>query len=233
MAAQDPAALAVIALYWLAYFLIHSLLASLAIKRWAARRWPRRMPLYRLAYNGTALLLLVPAPVLLYLFRGSPIWQWTGGWWWLAQGLAAAALLLFFHSARFYDTAEFTGLRQWRDGERRVEDQERFRVSPYHRFVRHPWYALGLVLVWTREMDGAMLISACAITLYFLIGLRLEERKLICYHGARYRSYREKVPALVPRPWRYLTEAEAEKIGAAPPDGVRPPGCGNGRRGAP
>ena len=232
-AAQDPAALAVVALYWLAYFSIHSLLASLAVKRWVARRWPGRMPLYRLAYNGAALLLLAPAPVLLYLYRGPPLWQWHGALWWLAQALAATALLLFFHSARFYDTAEFMGLRQWREGERRVEDQERFRISPYHRFVRHPWYALGLVLVWTREMDGVMLISACAITLYFLAGLRLEERKLVDYHGDRYRAYRRKVPALIPRPWRYLTRAEAKRIAEAPRNGLRRPGSWGGRRGAP
>ncbi len=32
---------------WVAYFLLHSLLTSLAVKRWAAERIPDVMPAYR------------------------------------------------------------------------------------------------------------------------------------------------------------------------------------------
>jgi protein-S-isoprenylcysteine O-methyltransferase Ste14 len=212
--------LAWLALYWLAYFVVHSLLASLAAKRSVARRWPRRMPLYRLAFNAIALLLLLPAAALVHAWDGPLLWRWTGGWWWLAQGVALVALLLFLHASRCYDTGEFLGLRQWRSNERRVEDQERFRISPYHRFVRHPWYALGLVMLWTRQMDAAALVSACAITLYLLIGLRLEERKLLVLHGARYRAYRDRVPALLPRPWRRLSPKEAERLSGGAGSGL-------------
>jgi len=113
---------------------------------------------------------------------------------------------------RAYDGGEFLGLRQLRAGTRTVEDQEAFRISPLHRYVRHPWYFLSLVIVWTRDMNAAMLLSAIVITAYFVVGSRLEERKLIAYHGERYRRYMEKVAGLVPLPWKVLSPEEAREL---------------------
>ncbi len=199
---------------WGGYFLLHSLLASLRVKRWVAGRWPDRMPLYRLFFNAAATLLLIPPLWLTFSLRGPYYWQWSGGWWWLANGLALAAVLGVFWSLRHYDSGEFLGTRQWRRGERSVEDQERFHVSDLHRFVRHPWYSLSLVMVWTRDMDLSFLVSAILITLYFVVGSRLEERKLITYHGETYRRYRRRVPGLIPLPWRYLSLEEARRLEA-------------------
>ena len=197
---------------WVAYFAIHSIVASLWLKRLVATRWSELMPAYRLLFNVLALLLLLPPVVLMYHLKGEFLWQWIGPAAWLANGLALLAVLGFLWSLRYYDGMEFFGLRQWRAGVRTVEDQERFRISPLHRFVRHPWYALALVLIWTRDMNPALLLSAVLITLYFVIGSRLEERKLMAYHGEVYRIYRTKVPALIPLPWRYLSEEAATAL---------------------
>ena len=39
---------------------------------------------------------------------------------------------------------------------------------------------------------------------------RLEEKKLLVYHGDTYRRYMARVPGLIPLPWKSLTAAEAE-----------------------
>lgn len=122
------------------------------------------------------------------------------------------ALIGFVWSLRYYDGREFLGIKQLRKGLREVRDQERLQISPLHRFVRHPWYSLGLVLIWCQEMDGPRLLSASLISAYLLIGSRLEERKLMIYHGERYRRYRARVAGLLPLPWRILTQAEAEEL---------------------
>jgi protein-S-isoprenylcysteine O-methyltransferase Ste14 len=170
------------------------------------------MPLYRLTYNAFATLLLIPPLWFTFTLRGPYLWQWSGIGWWLANGLALAAVLGVFWSLRHYDSGEFLGTRQWRRGERSVEDQEQFHVSDLHRFVRHPWYSLSLVMVWTRDMDLSFLVSAILITLYFVLGSLLEESKLVTYHGETYRRYRQRVPGLVPLPWRYLSEEEARQL---------------------
>lgn len=209
-------ALALLALAWAAYAALHSALASLAVKRAVAARWPRLMPAYRLCYNAVAVLGLLPIAWLVLRHSGPPLWQWSGAAAWLANGLALAAIAAVLVSARHYDGGEFIGLRQWRGRVASVEDQEGFHLSPLHRYVRHPWYFCALVIVWTRDMDAATLVSALAITLYFVIGSRLEERKLIVYHGERYRRYMRRVPGLLPLPGRHLTPAQAQEILAGP-----------------
>ena len=197
---------------WLVYFLVHSLLASLTVKQFVADRWPGLMPWYRLLFNILASVLVLPPLYVLYSYPGDTLWAWRGLWFYVANGIALTALLAVFWSMRFYDGGEFLGVRQLREHRRDVADQETFQLSPLHRYVRHPWYALALVLIWTRDMNLAMLVTAVMITAYFIIGSRLEERKLIAYHGEVYQRYRQHVPALLPLPGRHLTREQAKAL---------------------
>lgn len=199
-------------LAWSGYGLIHSALASVGAKQWVVDHAPRWMPAYRLGFNLLALLFLFPPLYLSFSYRGPPLLVWHGAWAWLAHGLTLTAVAGFIWSLRYYDTAEFLGLRQWREREGRIEDQEHLRISPLHRFVRHPWYSLGLVILWSRDLNAAMLLSNLVISVYFLLGSRLEERKLLRYHGRAYEVYRQRVPALIPSPRRFLDRETARKI---------------------
>ncbi|MEJ2465774.1 MAG: hypothetical protein P8045_08705 [Candidatus Thiodiazotropha sp.] len=204
--------LILLCLLWLAYFGIHSLTASLWLKSRIAARWPTLMPSYRLAFNAASALLLLPPLALMWSLGGEPLWRYEGIWDGLRFTLMGLAAVGFIWSLRYYDGMEFLGLRQLHENLHEIEDQERLHISPLHRFVRHPWYSLGLVLVWTQEMDEARLLSSLMITGYLLIGSRLEENKLQIYHGERYRRYREQVPGLIPRPDRYLSRSQAARL---------------------
>lgn len=195
---------------WVFYALLHSALAGHGLKALVARRWPRFAPWYRLAYNAFATLTLLPLPWLMLARPGAPLWAWQGGWAWIANILALAAAAGALASSRAYAMNDFLGLGPLRGAP--VADHDAFRLSPLHRFVRHPWYACGLVIVWTRDMNAAMLVSALAITLYLVLGSRLEERKLIATHGEIYRRYLARVPGLVPLPWKWLSRDEAERF---------------------
>ena len=200
-----------LALAWIAYFALHSLLASLGAKAWFSRHWPRITPHYRLWYNLFAALSLLLPLALLYHARGPMLWAFEGAWAWLANGLALLASAGFWHSLRWYDTRAFLGLAP--------PGADGFSLSPYHRFVRHPWYSFGLVILWTRDMDAAMLLSASLMNLYFVLGSRWEEQKLLVELGERYRRYREQVPGLLPNPWRYLSRSEADALAHPPESG--------------
>ena len=204
--------LMLLALCWVAYFVLHSILASLAVKRRVEHHRPGWMPAYRLFFNFTATALIVPLLWLTFALHGEPLWQWSGAWRWFADGLAVAAMVGFLWSSRYYQSGEFLGTRQWRERETRVEDQEHLTISPLHRFVRHPWYFFGLLLMWTRDMDPALLLTVSFATLYFIVGSRMEERKLLHYYGDAYAHYRQRVPGLIPLPWRHLSAAEAVQL---------------------
>jgi protein-S-isoprenylcysteine O-methyltransferase Ste14 len=197
---------------WSLYFVLHSVLASLRTKDYVARHWPSLMPWYRLFFNAVAILFVLPPLYVMFAFPGRMLWAWEGGWFYVANGIALLAVAGFLWSLRYYDSGEFSGFSQLRANTRTVEDQESFHLSPLHRFVRHPWYALGLAIIWTRDMNQGFLVTAVMISAYFILGLRLEEKKLLQYHGEVYRRYREKVPGLLPLPWRYLTKAEADEL---------------------
>ncbi len=206
--------LVLLALLWLGYFVLHSLLASLGVTQRVAARWPGAMPAYRLGYNLFAVLLLAPPAWLMLTWDGPLLWAWTGAWMWLAHGLALLAMGLFAWSLAGYDSGEFSGLRQWRLRRETIADDATLHITTLHRFVRHPWYFCALLLIWTRDMDAARLLSALLATSYFVVGSHLEENKLLVFYGDAYRRYLERVPGLVPWPGRMLREPEARELEA-------------------
>lgn len=210
MKSGEIIALAEIALAWAAYFALHSLLAANMTKAWIGRLWPHWLPGYRAAYNFVSVIALLPVLWLVYRNGGAWLWRWQGALGWLADGLAVAALVAFYASTRAYDMGEFLGLSQL--GKADGAESHQFTLSAFHRYVRHPWYCFGLVLIWTRDMNGPLLVTAVAITLYLIVGSKLEERKLVAQYGQRYRDYMDKVPGLVPLPWKYLTAEEAKAL---------------------
>lgn len=197
---------------WAAYFLLHSTLASLMVKRWLERSRPHWLPAYRLFFNATAIILVLPLVWLTYSIDAAPLWQWSGVLGWVANGLALLAIAGFMWTILYYDSGEFIGTRQLRERESRVEDQEHLHISPVHRYVRHPWYFFALVLMWTRDMNAPLLITVSMASLYFLFGSRLEERKLLSSYGDAYARYREVVPGIVPLPWHHLSADEASEL---------------------
>ena len=200
-------------LAWGAYLALHSLLAARRVKAAVARRWPSWAGAYRLIYSVVAVVLLVPLLGFTLILDGPLVVDWRGPAWWLAQGAALAALAGFVLSLRGYNTGHFLGL----GGRAAVtqegnEPWEPLRITGFHRFVRHPWYFFGLVILWTRDLHLAGLVAAVAISAYLVIGSRLEERKLLSAYGTAYAAYKRRVPGLAPLPGRYLSRAEATEL---------------------
>jgi protein-S-isoprenylcysteine O-methyltransferase Ste14 len=75
-------------------------------------------------------------------------------------------------------------------------------IEGLNRYVRHPLYAgtilivLGLV-VFLPTMTN--LIVFILILIYTLIGIKLEEKKLVEQFGQEYEDYRKNVPMLIPK----------------------------------
>jgi len=199
---------------FIAYFVMHSLLASLSFKRWVHHRWPQRMHAYRLSYNFLAILLLIPLLWFMHQNPGPLIWQWPGLLNWLMKGFTVAAALGFFWSLKSYDNMVFLGVTQWRNRHtvNNADECEQLHISTLHRFVRHPWYFFFIVILWTQNLHLAQLIVYGLVTLYFVIGSHMEERKLIAQYGEAYREYARQVPGLIPLPWRWLNKVEARRL---------------------
>lgn len=203
--------LLLLAAAWLLFGILHSLLASNRCKAWVRSRWPEQMHGYRIGFNLIAIITLLPILVLERSFDAIPIWSWQGIAKMVSLSLIIAAIAGFIWSTRFYDMSHFAGTRQWRYREA-TDDDCTFTISPLHRVVRHPWYSLALVILWMRDIESTTLVTNIMLSGYFIVGAKLEENKLRTAFGERYRTYQQQVPAILPRPWRYLREKDMKKL---------------------
>ena len=186
-----------IALATAAYGALHSLLASPAVKRrFRDRLGPQVDRFYRLAYNAFAVLSSLPLLALLVWRPGALLYRFRQPWTTIAvagQLLAFALLVVGFRQS---DVRSFLGLSQWTGEHKRAP---RLVIQGLYRWVRHPLYTAGLILIWlTPVMTSGVLAFNLTLSLYVLVGSRLEERRLLAEFGAAYREYQQRVPPLLP-----------------------------------
>lgn len=191
--------LVILALLWVAYCAIHSLLIADSVKGRADAILKERSGYYRLFFNVVSVVFLVP--VVLYATRidSRPIFRYRGAWITVQGFLLSGGIILFYLGAKAYDMKEFLGLRQIRGGDSRPGGE--LSTRGILGFVRHPWYLAGIMVIWARNIGTRELTTNVIITAYLIIGSYLEERKLVKSFGDRYREYQREVSMLLPVKW--------------------------------
>ena len=198
----------------LAFGVIHSLLASHAAKLFAQRLLGRNVATatYRLVFNVLAFATVLPALALVFRLPDRELYRFPVPWDSIALGLQALAALGLVYSVYQMDVWFFLGLRQLGEppqlGVRYSIDSTstpRLVTNGLHRFVRHPLYTTSLIALYlTSPMSLNWLAFAVSCNVYFFVGSTFEERKLVREFGTSYRLYQQRVPRLLPRPWRWL-----------------------------
>ncbi|OIO55183.1 MAG: hypothetical protein COX57_10650 [Alphaproteobacteria bacterium CG_4_10_14_0_2_um_filter_63_37] len=183
---------------WLAFGLSHSWAAGNGPKRWMVLHAPRWAPAYRLIFNGVSTVAVAALLGLEYFTPTPRAWDpWSPPWGWAVMIADVAALVLFLDTLRRYDLSHFAGTKQWRARNLNVPD--RFVEEGALRWIRHPLYTAGLVLVWGRPLEADQLVSATMISLYLVVGALFEERRLMQRFGQTYGPYRERTGMFLPR----------------------------------
>lgn len=186
------------AVAWLTFGAGHSLLACWRVK---GGFQPFLGAFYRLAYNAVAVVHLA----LVWLVGA---WVFGDGGTFslppylgpMMTGVSVAGWLIMLIGLRGYDLGRLAGTRQIRNRFNGIDEpeDEPLRLDGLHRYVRHPLYTAGFLILWGRVDGDFELATALWGSIYFLIGTWFEERRLLRLYGASYANYRRRVPAFLP-----------------------------------
>jgi protein-S-isoprenylcysteine O-methyltransferase Ste14 len=186
---------------WAAWCTCHSLLISPRVERWIREVMGARVGAFRLLYNLFSLATLAPLVWMHWRLRGPWLVAWREGWVVVPVTLNLLALALFVLGAFAHDNSDFLGIRSALSALKGVSSENRNGLSTggILGWVRHPWYAGTLLLLWGHDLDAPGFVTSVILTVYILIGTVLEERKLVASFGEAYRKYQMRVPMFIPR----------------------------------
>ncbi len=182
-------------------------MASPVFKRWQARIVP--LCLERSAFVFVSSLTLIVLMV---------FWQPIGSIVWSVSSIAGRIFVngayfggwvMVIWSTFLIDHFSYFGLRQAYNGYcGRTCKLSEFRTPGAYRIVRHPIHTGWLVILWaTPTMTVTRLVLAIGLSIYVVMGTRLEERGLVRRFDA-YAQYIRKVPMLLPSLRRRLVVSD-------------------------
>ena len=203
MATPDFPQYAILTLLVSAWCFLHSAMISITATEYLEKRLGPGFRFYRLFFNLTAFLTLIPVWLFVNSIRTQPIFLWHGYMRAVQVLMLGIAFLLFILGGRRYDARELLGIRQIKEGSssKAITETDEFDSSGILGITRHPWYLAAIMLIWARQLDISAIIVNVIFTLYLIVGTILEEKKLVREFGGKYQSYQKKVSMLVPFKW--------------------------------
>jgi protein-S-isoprenylcysteine O-methyltransferase Ste14 len=176
--------------------IVHSIMASLGFKDLLQRTFGDGfMKFYRLFYNVFSAVSFAPILYLMIVLPDRDLYQVSPPWSYLMLAGQGISVLMLFVAVLQTDALHFVGLRQIFDSEKKG----RLITSGLYRFVRHPLYTFGLLILWlSPNMSVNTLIVYSSLTIYILAGAFFEEKKLLREFGQEYAEYKTVTPMLIP-----------------------------------
>ena len=183
-----------------AWAVLHSYTASNNVKIIAERlfghAWLDKW--YRLTYNLFAAVSFLPVMWLVFILKGSEIYSLTGWLVWFARIVQAAMAIFLMSAVSQTGFARFIGFVPQSAGST-TEKTQGFVQDGAYAWVRHPIYTTSLIALWiSPSMTSSSLLFCVLVTLYILIGIQFEERRLQREFGEVYTEYKKKEPMLIP-----------------------------------
>ena len=186
----------ILAALWVVYCVLHSVLASTSLKQKLYNKLGKNFKYYRLFYTIFSFIFLA---WLIYLQINTKTYEFFElNFPILITGIIvcfSGLLLMIICIGKYF--VSLSGLRSL--VQETVSSQ--LMIRGIHKYVRHPLYLGTFAFIWGLFLllpYLSLLISNIIITVYTLIGISLEEKKLESEFGEDYKKYRANVPKLLP-----------------------------------
>jgi len=176
---------------------IHSLTASLRFKEMFLQILGNRAAkFYRLFYNLFSVMSIAPVFYLMLTLPDKKLYQVSAPWNYVMLAGQGISVVLLVVSVLQTDVLAFVGLRQLSTEQ---EKSGKLVTRGFYRMVRHPLYTFGLLALWlSASVSVNSFIVYVALTIYILVGIYFEERKLLREFGQAYADYKSVTPMLIP-----------------------------------
>jgi len=150
---------------------------------------------YRLLYNIFAVVSILPVLYLMITLPDATLYQVPSPLNSLMRMGQVISVVQLFTAILQTDLLSFVGLRQLIEEEKKGD----LVTGGLYRFVRHPLYTFSLLILWlSPSMTVNTFVVYSALTMYLLIGIVFEERKLLLEFGQQYADYKSITPMLIP-----------------------------------
>jgi methanethiol S-methyltransferase len=186
---------------WIGYCALHSYLISIGFTNVMIRLLRNYYAFYRLFYILISFVLLIPLIkytgqadtriVITYEYPLSIV----------RYVFIAGSLTLFFYAFFFnYDCLSFFGIRQILNFRKakNINSSSDIRKNGLLGIIRHPMYLALIIYLWCQTFRMMDVVVNAVLTMYIIIGTKLEERKLVLECGDAYVKYQHEVPMLIP-----------------------------------
>jgi protein-S-isoprenylcysteine O-methyltransferase Ste14 len=191
----------VIVALWGGYCALHSILISITVTQWVSRHLKEYYAFYRLFYVVVSFVLLVPLIRFTSELEGADVFTYASPLAVIRSALLIGSLVLFFWAFFFdYDALSFFGIRQILNfrNVKKTEEPQGLKKNGLLGIIRHPMYLMLLIYLWCQIDNMIDLEVTIVLTIYVIIGTKLEEKKLMLEFGELYAAYQHEVPMLVP-----------------------------------
>jgi protein-S-isoprenylcysteine O-methyltransferase Ste14 len=126
------------------------------------------------------------------------IWSWHGPLRLVQVIFWTIAAAIFYFSFQLINIWRFLGLSMLGIGSRGAAPKEALITWGIYGVIRHPQFLAGLIILWSRDLTDNALVTNTVLSLYLIIGARIEEKRLLVKYGDEFRKYMSEVPGFLP-----------------------------------
>jgi protein-S-isoprenylcysteine O-methyltransferase Ste14 len=183
---------------WSAWCVLHSMLNSEGPIRKSGLLDSSIGPYYRLMYSVFAAITLVLACWITPKWQDFQLWPIEGPAFVLQLLAWSLAVVMFYLTFKIFNIWYFLGLTALGIGPKTNNSQERLITWGIYGLIRHPQFAAGLIILWMRNLTDTGLIINIVLSVYLIVGARIEETRLLAMYSNEYGEYMKKVPRFIP-----------------------------------
>ena len=179
-------------LYTFVFAVVHSLMATNSIK---TKLYARELAVhhYRLFYSVFGIITTLIWLWAIYVLPDTPLYHIEGVLAYILYVLQVAGVLIALAAFAPIDGAIFLGFKK------AEISSDPFIIQGVFQYVRHPMYVGAMLFLLAKPEQSLIGFHfALAVSLYFIIGSKLEEKRMLAEHPS-YADYQQQVGAFIPK----------------------------------